>query len=92
MMLRIEGTDGRDGALQSQSEKGKEVGYGLNMDAHGGLGDEEFQRLMLEFDERMTVLRTVVDAGIPDHQREQAPETDLVDRFETEEVKREEAL
>jgi hypothetical protein len=65
-MLKISGTDGR------QVDGTGVMGLGLGgTGAHGrgeskggaGMTEAEFQALMLEFDSRMKVLRTVVEAG-----------------------------
>jgi len=70
-MLKISGTDGR----QVGAGQGMGLGLGLGKDARGigGKGEEEkgeqgfteteFQALVEEFEARMKVLRTVVEAG-----------------------------
>lgn len=65
-MLKISGTDGRmvggaGGVGLGLGTQGK--GEGKGGAAAAGLTDAEFQALMLEFDSRMKVLRTVVEAG-----------------------------
>ncbi|KAI9731824.1 MAG: hypothetical protein M1818_007689 [Claussenomyces sp. TS43310] len=57
-MLRIEGTDGYEGA------KAKTKGLGLQ---DVSLGEEEFAALMQNFDEKMKLLRTIVDSGGDEH-------------------------
>lgn len=73
-MLKISGTDGS----QTSSGTGTaNVGLGLGKEGRGtgkcvgkdaagpgGLTEPEFQALLLEFEQRMKVLRTVVDAGV----------------------------
>lgn len=75
-MLKISGTDGRQtsmpgvgtglGLVHGREGKG---GAGKGAGSDEGLAEGEFQALMLEFDSRMKVLRTVVEAGVEVGQR-----------------------
>lgn len=88
MMLRIEGTDGGKEKSRGYNDKsGTSGGLELGGDGQGGLGGEEFQKLMMEFDKRMAVLRTVVDSGTLDHGRmhEGTPEMEVDEAFDNEE-------
>jgi hypothetical protein len=75
-MLKISGTDGRQmnargigtGLGLGQGREGK-AGAGKGVGSYEGLTEAEFQALMLEFDSRMKVLRTVVEAGAEVGQR-----------------------
>lgn len=61
-MLKIAGTDGR----QMGASQGMGVGLGLGKGGgkgEGGVTEVEFQALIGEFEARMKVLRTVVEAG-----------------------------
>jgi hypothetical protein len=61
-MLKIAGTDGR----QMGASQGMGVGMGLGKGGGKGEGavtEVEFQALIGEFEARMKVLRTVVEAG-----------------------------
>lgn len=64
-MLKISGTDARQMAAAAGVGLGLGVGVGRPGPgkAEGAVTDAEFQALMLEFDARMKVLRTVVKAG-----------------------------
>lgn len=55
MMLRVEGTDGSDIGREHRN-----VGLGID---GGAVEEEDFGTLMAEFDERMRLLRTIVEAG-----------------------------
>jgi len=72
MMLRIEGTDG--GFERSQDQKKMDKGKGIAdsneresvgtvVDERSGMAEVDFQALMVEFDDRMKLLRTVVEVG-----------------------------
>jgi hypothetical protein len=66
-MLKISGTDGSQvssagtGLRIGKEDKGEAKGTAKG--AGAGLTDADFQALMSDFDQRMTVLRTVVEAG-----------------------------
>ena len=75
-MLKISGTDGRQTSMARGGDwvgvgawKGGEGGAGKGAGSDEGLTEAEFQALMLEFDSRMKVLRTVVEAGVEVGQR-----------------------
>jgi hypothetical protein len=61
-MLKISGADGRQ---MSTGAMGTGLGLGREAKAGGAadLTEAEFQALMLEFDSRMKMLRTVVETG-----------------------------
>jgi hypothetical protein len=70
-MLKISGTDGSQtgtgtGTANIGLGLGKGAAKGAGKDGTGmaGLTEGEFQALMVEFDQRMKVLRTVVEAGV----------------------------
>jgi len=67
-MLKISGTDGSQTSTGIGNVGGKEgKGAGKGKDAGAamaGLTEGEFQALVSEFEQRMKVLRTVVEAGV----------------------------
>jgi hypothetical protein len=77
-MLKISGTDGRSvggaGGVGLGLVHGKGEGKGGEGKGGAGMTEGDFQALMLEFDSRMKVLRTVVEAGGKVGQRREGKE------------------
>jgi hypothetical protein len=64
-MLKILGTDGTLASAAAHVGLGDErgEGKGTGKGANAGLTEAEFQTLMQDFDQKMKMLRTVVEAG-----------------------------
>jgi len=57
LMLRIEGIQGKDGRREQERDAGR------SKEQCRDVGPEDFQALMDDFEKRMSILRTVVEAG-----------------------------